>query len=200
MHNSAKPIYSSRCPLPPNESTVRRSGDASARSRYPKNVEKNTLDVPSNVCIVLSRQRTGNGSLPVLERLEELVWIDEDGLPGRLDMCECERLLQCPNGTISALGSKDIYSCEVRVRTVRKCRSRELLNHLEHTMTIARATTPALRRRLELVATCIAVIWLLLAAPWCGLYTTLICRLLTFVIAPPLFFEPGLDTTTDGGT
>ncbi|CAM9872740.1 unnamed protein product, partial [Ectocarpus sp. 12 AP-2014] len=36
------------------------------------------------------------------ERLEDLVWIDEEGLPGRLDMCECERLLHCPNGTISA--------------------------------------------------------------------------------------------------
>lgn len=47
------------------------------------------------------------------ERLEELVWIDSDGLPGRLDMCECERLLKCPNGTISAWGSEDIYRCEV---------------------------------------------------------------------------------------
>lgn len=47
------------------------------------------------------------------ERLEDLVWIDDQGQPGRLDMCECERLLQCPNGTVSAIGSKDIYSCEV---------------------------------------------------------------------------------------
>lgn len=53
-----------------------------------------------------------------LERLEELVWLDEDGLPGRLDMCECEKLLRCPNGTISALGSEDIYSCEVRTLTM----------------------------------------------------------------------------------
>lgn len=48
------------------------------------------------------------------ERLEDLVWVDEDGLPGRLDMCECERLLRCPNGTISASGSQDVYNCEVR--------------------------------------------------------------------------------------
>lgn len=48
------------------------------------------------------------------ERLEELVWVDEDGLPGRLDMCECERLLHCPNGTVSASGAEDIYNCEVR--------------------------------------------------------------------------------------
>lgn len=52
--------------------------------------------------------------LPVsAERLEELVWIGDDGLPGRLDMCECERLLRCPNGTISASGSQDVYNCEV---------------------------------------------------------------------------------------
>lgn len=42
------------------------------------------------------------------------MWIDEEGLPGRLDMCECERLLHCPNGTISAAGSENIYNCEVR--------------------------------------------------------------------------------------
>ncbi|CAN0410391.1 unnamed protein product, partial [Laminaria digitata] len=45
------------------------------------------------------------------ERLEDLVWIDEEGSPGRLDMCECERLLHCPNGTVSTSGSEDIYSC-----------------------------------------------------------------------------------------
>ncbi len=33
-------------------------------------------------------------------------------------MCECERLLRCPNGTISASGSEDVYNCEVRATVV----------------------------------------------------------------------------------
>lgn len=50
------------------------------------------------------------------ERLEELVWLDYDaagGLyaPGRLDVCECERLTRCPNGTESAVGADDLYDC-----------------------------------------------------------------------------------------
>ncbi|CAM9426180.1 unnamed protein product, partial [Ectocarpus fasciculatus] len=54
------------------------------------------------------------------ERLEDLVWIDAEGLPGRLDMCECERLLHCPNGTISAAGSENIYNCEADGSVLRR--------------------------------------------------------------------------------
>lgn len=49
------------------------------------------------------------------ERLEELIWVDraDDGTrtPGRLDMCECERLLRCPNGTVSKERSTSVYDC-----------------------------------------------------------------------------------------
>lgn len=53
------------------------------------------------------------------ERLEELVWLDlerdADGAlsyrPGRLDMCECERLNRCPNGTTSSDKATSIYDC-----------------------------------------------------------------------------------------
>lgn len=52
------------------------------------------------------------------ERLEELVWVERDPAtgahlnPGRLDMCECERLLKCPNGTVSTEQSTSVYDCE----------------------------------------------------------------------------------------
>ncbi len=32
--------------------------------------------------------------------------------PGRLDMCECERLLRCPNGTESGFGATSILDCQ----------------------------------------------------------------------------------------
>ena len=31
--------------------------------------------------------------------------------PGRLDVCECERLNRCPNGTTSSARAKSIYDC-----------------------------------------------------------------------------------------
>jgi hypothetical protein len=45
--------------------------------------------------------------------LEDMIWVEQgyDSLgnpslvPGRSDMCECERLMKCPNGTTSAVGS-----------------------------------------------------------------------------------------------
>jgi hypothetical protein len=40
--------------------------------------------------------------------LEQLVYIDSTGTLGRLDMCECERLLKCPNGTASVPGATDM--------------------------------------------------------------------------------------------
>lgn len=54
-------------------------------------------------------------------RLEELIWL-EDGYdynnrlvrantPGRSDMCQCERLTKCPNGTISFAGSSSVLDC-----------------------------------------------------------------------------------------
>jgi len=51
--------------------------------------------------------------------LEQLVWLDpgvdinEEAIlvPGRSDMCECERLNKCPNGTISAIGSGSWWDC-----------------------------------------------------------------------------------------
>ncbi|CAM9249368.1 unnamed protein product, partial [Phaeothamnion confervicola] len=61
------------------------------------------------------------------ERLPDLVWLAAEASgggssssaadaatlsPGRYDMCECERLLKCPNGTASAVGSGNIYDCE----------------------------------------------------------------------------------------
>ena len=51
--------------------------------------------------------------------LEQLVWLDK-GLdynnnpalvPGRSDMCECERLNKCPNGTVSVIGSHSWSDC-----------------------------------------------------------------------------------------
>ena len=32
--------------------------------------------------------------------------------PGRLDVCECERLHRCPNGTTSGEGSTSTYDCK----------------------------------------------------------------------------------------
>lgn len=97
------------------------------------------------------------------------MWIDEDGLPGRLDMCECERLLQCPNGTISALGSEDIYSCEVCVRASRTVDARSYW-HLERSRNIAIiALNQYLVVGLELITACATMISLLLSAPWCNL-------------------------------
>ncbi|CAM9147362.1 unnamed protein product, partial [Choristocarpus tenellus] len=57
------------------------------------------------------------------ERLEELVWLDSDGMPGRLDMCECERLLKCPNGTVSSSGSTNIFDCEADGSILRRLNS-----------------------------------------------------------------------------
>jgi hypothetical protein len=52
------------------------------------------------------------------DRLTELVWITSNSTlysrspaPGRSDMCECERLTKCPNGTTSALGSSQWTEC-----------------------------------------------------------------------------------------
>jgi hypothetical protein len=62
------------------------------------------------------------------ERLEELVYFTtefgDDGKahfsPGRLDMCDCEKLHRCPNGTTAGENSKSVYDCiktgEVRTR------------------------------------------------------------------------------------
>ncbi|KAJ1397479.1 hypothetical protein B484DRAFT_438613 [Ochromonadaceae sp. CCMP2298] len=53
------------------------------------------------------------------EKLERLVWL-EDGVdaqgypqkvPGRLDMCECENMFKCPNGTFAATGSASLSDC-----------------------------------------------------------------------------------------
>ncbi|CAM9682036.1 unnamed protein product, partial [Discosporangium mesarthrocarpum] len=54
------------------------------------------------------------------ERLEDLVWLSPDGSPGRLDMCECERLLKCPNGTVSSSGSASISDCEADGSVLRR--------------------------------------------------------------------------------
>lgn len=53
--------------------------------------------------------------------LESLVWLedamDKDGglqkAPGRLDVCECQNLYKCPNGTVSSLASSSSGSCTV---------------------------------------------------------------------------------------
>jgi hypothetical protein len=44
--------------------------------------------------------------------LPDLIWVEGGGIPGRLDSCECERLLKCPNGTISSPGASSILKCE----------------------------------------------------------------------------------------
>lgn len=54
------------------------------------------------------------------EHLTSLVWISTDfnlytgqreEVPGRYDMCECQNLLKCPNGTASVTGSNSIDDC-----------------------------------------------------------------------------------------
>ena len=54
-------------------------------------------------------------------RLDDLVWLvdgydhnnvfGKSNTPGRLDMCQCERLTLCPNGTMSPLGSTSVSQC-----------------------------------------------------------------------------------------
>jgi hypothetical protein len=56
---------------------------------------------------------------------DSMIWEDragqfpgnEYGQPLRLDACLCERLLWCPNGTTSALGSKSIFDCTKKAAT-----------------------------------------------------------------------------------
>ena len=57
------------------------------------------------------------------QKLETLIWlvdgVDTTGekvvkLPGRSDMCECERLHKCPNGTASVAGSTSWMDCQVQ--------------------------------------------------------------------------------------
>lgn len=54
------------------------------------------------------------------EYLEELIWISESvdeyngntiEIPGRFDMCECQNLVKCPNGTVSSTGSNSLTDC-----------------------------------------------------------------------------------------
>jgi hypothetical protein len=53
------------------------------------------------------------------EKLEDLIALNGaiDGnlnfylTPNRLDMCECERINRCPNGTVSAIGAKSWIDC-----------------------------------------------------------------------------------------
>jgi hypothetical protein len=55
------------------------------------------------------------------EHLEELVWVidalDQYGLPtkapGRLDVCACQNIYKCPNGTVSSTGSRQITDCKI---------------------------------------------------------------------------------------
>jgi hypothetical protein len=54
------------------------------------------------------------------ERLETLIWIKESvnlhdqiiHSPGRSDMCACERLFKCPNGTNSVTGASSWIDCQ----------------------------------------------------------------------------------------
>lgn len=49
----------------------------------------------------------------------DLFRLDADGKPLRLDTCQCEWLLRCPNGTVSAPGASSIFNCSVAAeRTV----------------------------------------------------------------------------------
>ncbi|CAM9134493.1 unnamed protein product, partial [Chrysoparadoxa australica] len=57
------------------------------------------------------------------ERLEDLVGLQQpqgsdELVPYRLDMCECQRLLRCPNGTISSEGSTSVLDCEANKEEV----------------------------------------------------------------------------------
>jgi hypothetical protein len=56
------------------------------------------------------------------EVLKQFIWLEpvyydnsdelESWSLSRLDMCECQRLLKCPNGTYSLAGSDDVYDCQ----------------------------------------------------------------------------------------
>jgi hypothetical protein len=70
---------------------------------------------------------TANYALPAVPDDEEMQYgdavvdffgLDDTGNPLRLDTCQCEWLLRCPNGTASAPGSTSIYNCSVSQRTV----------------------------------------------------------------------------------
>lgn len=64
------------------------------------------------------------------EVLEDLIWVTHGvdpytgqtvEIPGRYDMCECQNMFRCPNGTVSLNGAKSIQDCTPeRVQILRR--------------------------------------------------------------------------------
>lgn len=55
--------------------------------------------------------KTDDDNMELGDELPNLVRTLSNGLPYRPDLCMCENLVRCPNGTTSIVGSKSIYDC-----------------------------------------------------------------------------------------